>query len=113
MFTLTRDHLVYMLKDPGFYEAVPAFSYLQLDAEEGWRLYQSVNKCQRCETPFSFMRPVCDDFFEKLKEFKQIKHEALGRVKQWLSEKKHRPISRCVIYYRRSVKTGKIEKLEF
>lgn len=110
---LTRDHLVRMLIDSEFYEAVPEFKHLQEVAMANWKGRRS-GGCSRCGgMDWLAMQGVCDAFFLKLKELKREQSSALARIRQYLSAKKGYRVRKCVLYYRRSLQQKKPAKFEF
>jgi len=111
---LTRDHLIHLAKSPQFYIHVPEFLYLRDTAMYNWKYRrEAVAGCSRCGADWLAMKGVCDCLFMKLREMKTNNDPALQKVKDFLSEKKGYEVVRCVLYYRRSKKQGKIAKLEF
>lgn len=110
---LTRDHIIKMLEDPSFYAMVPEYEFLHDSVRDAQAYLASVAGCIRCKHKWNAMRGCCDAFFLKLWDLRETNHDAITRIKQWLSEKKGYPVDRCVLYYRRSRSQGRIAKFEF
>lgn len=110
---LTRDHIIKMLEDPAFYEAVPEYLFLRESVRDAQAYLASVAGCIRCKHQWNVMRGCCDAFFVKLRSLKETNPDAVSRIKEWVSQKKGYPVTRCVLYYRRSRSQGRIAKFEF
>ena len=110
---LDRDHLIQMAISPDFYIAVPAFLYLKEVAMASWNDLQTKVDCKRCYHEWNAMRGVVDAMFLKLQELRSIESPVLDDIKGWLGSRKGYPVSRCVLYYRRSRSQGAIAKFEF
>jgi hypothetical protein len=110
---LDRSHMIAMLSQPDFYEAVPQMAYLQEVALASYAAFRQSEIDGCCGGKWDLMRGVVDAFFLKLLEFKRDAPAYLELIRDYLSQKKGYRVHPIVIYYRRSKKQGKIAKFEF
>jgi hypothetical protein len=117
---LSRDHLIAMLSQPTFFDAVPAFSPLQpatLDAVAAAQRHRKhPNRRSCCGADWKFFRGVLDAFFLRLRSLAAPgpAHDAVTvtQLKQFIGACRNTaPPEKLVIMYRRSKMETEIAKL--
>lgn len=108
---LTRDHMIQMLLDPGFFTACGEFAYLREAAASAHAARKADAKANCCGREWRYYRGAVDALFLKLKDLPAIPGAA-DRLKAYLAGKKRYYPDRVTVYYRRSRAQGAIAKFQ-
>lgn len=106
----TRDHIIELVRDRGFFTACPEFSHLTEVAAAALVQYDISVNASCCGGNFSLIKGVVDAVFDMLRVLKTNNPDAVGRFRQYLATKKGYIPNPVVVYYRRG-RTGQIGKL--
>lgn len=110
---LDRSHMIAMLSDPGFYDAVPELTYLREVGLATAAEYRADDEKSCCGGAFSIMQGVVGAFYLKLHEWKAASPAVLEKVRDYLNAKKGYTANPVVIRYRMNKRQGQIAKFSF
>ena len=110
---LDRNHMIAMLSDPGFYDAVAELSYLREVGLATAAEYKADDEQSCCGGSFAIMQGVVGAFYLKLQEWKAGSPEVLEKVRAYLNAKKGYTAKPVVIRYRMNKRQGPIAKFSF
>lgn len=109
--TVDRNHMLRMLSDPEFYQACPAFLWLQVAALESRQLYDASAAHSCCGGKWAIVKPVVDAFVEALQQFKKTAPAHVTAVRSYLEEKKGAQYDKIIIFYRSGRAKSALQRL--